>query len=110
MLCAGLMLSTQTHSADVLKKIELAFEFGKGERWFGTIVCDEQVDNERVRSGTFYGELVLISKRRIPRRRVRVNSKIQELTLLDENQDGTDSSITIPYEARVVLEVAHHAS
>ena len=110
MLCAGLMLSTQTHSADVLKKIELAFGFGKGERWFGTIVCDEQVDNERVRSGTFYGELVLISKRRIPRRRVRVNSKIQELTLLDENQDGTDSSITIPYEARVALEVAHHAS
>ena len=47
----------------LLKKIELAFGFGQGERWFGTIVCDEQVDNERVRSGTFYGELVLISKR-----------------------------------------------
>ena len=54
-----------------------------------------------MRSGIFHGELVLISKRALPRRKVRVNSESQELTLLDLDQNKTDLSITIPYKARV---------
>ena len=97
------MIDTQDVSAILMKKYELAFGFAQGERWFGTVVCDEYEDNERVRSGTFHGKLVLISKRVLPRRKVRVNSESQEVTLLDLNQDGTEVSITIPYKARVAL-------
>ena len=98
---AGLMLDTQDVSAVLMNKFELAFGFTQGERWFGTVVCDEHEDNERIRSGTFHGELVLISKRALPRHKVRINSESQELTLLDLNRDGTEISIAIPYKARV---------
>ena len=94
------MLDMQNTSAVLMKKLELAFGFAQGERWYGTVVCEEVEDNI-VRSGTFHGELVLISKRALPRRKVRVNSESQELTLLDLNRDGTDLSTTIPYKARV---------
>ena len=92
----------QTISTVLMKKFELAFGFAQGERWYGTVVYEEGEDS--VRSGTFHGELVLISKRALPRRKVRVNSESQELTLLDLNRDGTDHSITIPYKARVASE------
>lgn len=94
----------QNISTVLMKKYELAFGFAQGERWYGTVVCDKREDNECVRSGTFHGELVLISKRALPRHKVRVNSESQELTLLDLNRDGTDHSITIPYKARVASE------
>ena len=93
----------QNISTVLMKKYELAFGFAQGERWYGTVVCEEGEDNI-VRSGTFHGELVLISKRALPRRKVRVNSESQELTLLDLNRDGTDLSTTIPYKARVASE------
>jgi hypothetical protein len=93
------MLDTQNTSSVLTKKFELAFGFAQGERWYGSIVCDEGELNERVRSGTFEGELRLISKRTLPRRKVRVNFENQEITLLDGNMDGTDASITIPYTA-----------
>ena len=92
----------QTISTVLMKKFELAFGFAQGERWYGTVVCEEGEGS--VRSGTFHGELVLISKRALPRRKVRVNSESQELTLLDLNRDGTDLSTTIPYKARVASE------
>ena len=98
------MLDTRNSSAVLKKKYELVFGFAQGERWYGAIVCDEHEDSERVRSGAFRGELVLISKRALPRRKVLVNSEKQELTLLDLNQDGTDISITIPYKARIASE------
>jgi len=94
------MLETKDISSVLLKKFQLAFGFSEGERWFGAVVCDEKEDNKRVRSGTFVGELVLISKRTLPRRKVRINSESQEITLLDVNRDGTDMSITIPYTVR----------
>ena len=105
---AGLMLDTQDLSAVLMKKFELAFGFAQGERWYGTVVCDEHEGSERARSGAFHGELVLISKRALPRRKVRVNSESQELTLLDLNGGGSDLSITIPYKAR--QKVAHQVS
>ena len=80
-----------------MKKFELAFGFAQGEIWYGFIVCDEQIDSELVKSGTFDGELVLVSKRPLPRRKARVNSASQEITLLDVNRDGTDLSVTISY-------------
>ena len=97
------MLETLNISTVLQKKFYLAFGFEQGERWYGTVVCDENEDNERVRSGIFHGELVLISKRALPRRKVRVNSESQELTLLDLDQNKTDLSITIPYKARDAL-------
>ena len=84
----------------LMKKFELAFGFAQGERWFGAVICDEQESHERVRSGIFEGELVLISKRALPRRKVRVNSKNHEITLLDVTMDGTDMAITVPYTVR----------
>ena len=95
------MLDTQNTSSVLTKKFELAFGFAQGKRWFGTVVCDEHEDNERMRSGTFHGELVLISKRALPCHKVRINSESQGPTLLDLNRDGTEISITIPYKARV---------
>ena len=83
-----------------MKQYELAFGFAQGERWYGIVACDEHEDNERVRSGIFVGELVLISKRTLPRHNVRVNSESQEITLLDVDRDGTGLSITIPYTVR----------
>ena len=93
---AGLLLDTQNVSTTQMKQLELAFGFAQGERWFGFIVCDEQEHSERVRSGTFDGELVLVSKRPLPKHKVRVNSEIQEITLFD-NRGGTE---TIPYTVR----------
>ena len=85
------------------KNVEHAFGFEQGERWFGFVVCDEQEDTKRIRSGIFEGELVLISKRKLPPRKVRVNSESQEITLLDINQDGSNTPITIPYMVRVIV-------
>ena len=85
------------------KNVEQAFGFEQGERWFGFVVCDEQEDTKRIRSGIFEGELVLISKRKLPPRKVRVNSESQEITLLDINQDGSNTPITIPYTVRVIV-------
>ena len=86
------------------KNVEQAFGFEQGERWFGFVVCDEQEDTKRIRSGIFEGELVLISKRKLPPRKVRVNSESQEITLLDVNRDGSDMPITIPYTVRVIVQ------
>jgi len=94
------MLETHNVSEELLKKFELAFGFSQGERWFGTVSCNETEDSDRVRSGVFLGELVLISKRALPTHNVRVDSKSQEITLLDVHRDGTEMSITIPYKVR----------
>ena len=96
----GLMLDTSDASTITLGKFDVAFGFSPGERWFGYVSCDEHFSNERVRSGTFEGELVLISKRTLPTRKVRVDSQIQEITLLDVNGDGTNMTLTIPYKVR----------
>lgn len=96
----GLMFETENINEILMKQYELAFGFARGERWYGIVVCDEQEDNERVRSGIFVGELMLISKRMLPRHRVRVNSESQEITLLDVKRDGTEMSITISYAVR----------
>ena len=98
------MLDSRNISTSVPKKnIEQAFGFGQGESWFGVVVCDEQEDTKRIRSGIFEGELVLISKLKLPPRKVRVNSESQEITLLDINQDGSNTPITIPYTVRVIV-------
>jgi hypothetical protein len=89
------MLDTRNISTSLLKKFELGFGFAAGEHWFGFVVCNEQEDTKRIRSGTFEGELVLISKRTLPRRKIRVNSKNQEITLLDVKRDGSDMTIDI---------------
>ena len=94
------MFDTQNISKFRMKQFELAVGFAEGERWFGVVVCDEQDDNERVRSGKFEGELMLISKRKLPSRRVRVDSENEEITSLDINRDGTEMSITLPYKVR----------
>ena len=96
----GLMLDTSDSSTITLRKFDAAFGFSPGERWFGYVDCDELLSNERVRSGIFEGELVLISKRTLPTRKVRVDSQIQEITLLDVNGDGTNMTLTIPYKVR----------
>ena len=96
----GLMFKTQSVSSVLLKKFELAFGFSQGERWFGTVRCNEKEDSERVRSGVFLGELVLISKRALPTHNARADSKSQKITLLDVHRDGTKMSITIPYTVR----------
>ena len=83
-----------------MKQYELAFGFAQGERCYGIVVCDEQEDNECVRSGIVVGELVLISKLTLPRRNVRVNSESQEITLLDVSPDVTGMSIILPYTVR----------
>ena len=94
------MLDTSDSSTITLRKFDAAFGFSPGERWFGYVSCDELLSNERVRSGIFEGELVLISKRTLPTRKVRVDSQIQEITLLDVNGDGTNMTLTIPYKVR----------
>ena len=115
------MLDTRNISTSLLKKFELGFGFAAGEHWFGFVVCNEKEDTKRIRSGTFEGELVLISKRTLPRRKIRVNSKNQEITLLDVdinrdgsdmsidvNRGGSDMSIIIPYTVRVTPERRAH--
>jgi hypothetical protein len=102
-LCVpGLTFDTKNLTPLLVKKFELGLGFAQGERWYGVVMCDEREDSERVRSGTFEGELMLISKQTIPNHKVRVNSKIQEVTLLDIKRDGTNMSITIPYTVRVL--------
>ena len=100
------MFDTKNLTPLLMKKFELGLGFAQGERWYGVVACDEREDSERVRSGTFEGELMLISKQTIPNHKVRVNSKIQEVTLLDIKRDGTNMSITIPYTVRVLQETS----
>ena len=83
-----------------MKQFELACGFAQGERWYAVVVCDEQEADERVRSGIFEGELVLLSKRTLPSRKVQVDSVSQEITVLDVNQDRPNMPITIPYTVR----------
>ena len=95
------MFDTHNIPEVLMKQFQLAFGFAQGERWFGSVVCDEHEDIKRIRSGTFEGDLVLISKQTLPSRRVRVSSERQEITVLDVNRDGTNMSITVPYNVRV---------
>ena len=90
----GFMFETQNVPEELMKKLALEFGFAQGELWFGVVVCDEQ--HERVLSGAFEGELVLISKRHIPRRKVRIVPEKQEITVLGADQNG----FTISYNVR----------
>ena len=99
------MFDTHDVSTVRMKQFKQAFGFAQGEQWFGFVVCDENEDADRIQSGIFEGELVLISKRSLPRRSVRVNSETQEITVHDANLDGTNLSITVSYMVRVQIEM-----
>ena len=71
--------------------------FGPGERWFGVVEWDEPdiwggLDNDCV-----HGELTLISKRRLPTRKVMVVHSSRQMTLVDYPSAGT-----IQYSVRVL--------
>ena len=84
-LCIGLKFNTTNISDELLKK----FEFGPGELWFGSVICDEP--NELIS----HGVLTLLSKRALPTHRVIVDKASQQMTLVDHPSLGA-----IPFSVR----------
>ena len=94
----GLEIDTENVSED----LKIALGFGPGERWFGVVEWDKAVvsdnDNE-----CLHCELTLISKRKLPTRKVIVNHSARQMTLVDRPSAGA-----IPYVVRAHFVCCQH--